>query len=404
MHPNDSRHFYAVFSTPGTGFSGSAICAYDLEAVSEVFAGKFKEQATSSSAWLPVLSSKVPEPRPGTCVNDTQSLPDPVLNFARAHPLMDSAVAPVGEATLYHQSRVQFTKLAVDFVQVGTFQYTVYFAGTLGGEVFKVVSWYDPRSGKHHTNLVDVLEAGFGPSYGLNQQPSAGIVTGTGPETKSSQIRALTVSRNHGSLYVGTDETVRQVDLYKACEQRHSSCLTCKSDPYCAWDTSQGKCRPFGLAQDSINPYLIQDVTNTLPNVCDISGRTPEPVRTHYGGSVHLKCPIRSSLMGATSSEITMPTNGAISWYFTAQDVKHGSVSGNVVIPQQVEIEPNTSPKYLFTQQAEAGLLVMSTSQAEAGRYECRWRDRLVKSYQVIVDSSEYPSLLPYITLFYFLF
>lgn len=28
-----------------------------------VFTGKFKEQATSNSAWLPVLNSKVPEPR-----------------------------------------------------------------------------------------------------------------------------------------------------------------------------------------------------------------------------------------------------------------------------------------------------------------------------------------------------
>lgn len=41
------------------------------------------KQATSSSAWLPVLRARVPEPRPGTCVNNTEALPDNVLNFIR---------------------------------------------------------------------------------------------------------------------------------------------------------------------------------------------------------------------------------------------------------------------------------------------------------------------------------
>lgn len=54
---------------------GSAICSFDIKAVMEAFKGRFKEQATSSSAWLPVLSNKVPEPRPGECVNDTETLP-----------------------------------------------------------------------------------------------------------------------------------------------------------------------------------------------------------------------------------------------------------------------------------------------------------------------------------------
>lgn len=54
---------------------GSAICAFNLEDIQKAFEGKFKEQATSSSAWLPVLSNRVPEPRPGKCVDDTETLP-----------------------------------------------------------------------------------------------------------------------------------------------------------------------------------------------------------------------------------------------------------------------------------------------------------------------------------------
>lgn len=73
--PGDDTRFYAVFTTTGSGFHGSAVCVFTLDAIQDAFKGKFKEQATSSSAWLPVLSSKVPEPRPGECVNDTQTLP-----------------------------------------------------------------------------------------------------------------------------------------------------------------------------------------------------------------------------------------------------------------------------------------------------------------------------------------
>jgi len=71
----DENNFYAIFTNTGSGFQGSALCVFTLEAIQNAFKGKFKEQATSSSAWLPVLNSKVPEPRPGECVNDTQTLP-----------------------------------------------------------------------------------------------------------------------------------------------------------------------------------------------------------------------------------------------------------------------------------------------------------------------------------------
>lgn len=76
--------------------------------------GKFKEQATSNSAWLPVLKSKVPEPRPGTCVEDTASLPDSVLNFIRSHPLMDRAVNHMNNNPVFFKRDLVFTKIVVD--------------------------------------------------------------------------------------------------------------------------------------------------------------------------------------------------------------------------------------------------------------------------------------------------
>lgn len=88
-------------------FYGSFVCFF-------LSIGKFKEQATSNSAWLPVLNSKVPEPRPGTCVNDTASLPDSVLNFIRSHPLMDRAVNHEHNNPVFYKRDLVFTKLVVD--------------------------------------------------------------------------------------------------------------------------------------------------------------------------------------------------------------------------------------------------------------------------------------------------
>lgn len=82
--------------------------------LSSCFAGKFKEQATSNSAWLPVLNAKIPEPRPGTCVNDTSTLPDLVLNFIRSHPLMDKAVSHETNNPVFYKRDLVFTKLVVD--------------------------------------------------------------------------------------------------------------------------------------------------------------------------------------------------------------------------------------------------------------------------------------------------
>lgn len=76
----DDNKFYGVFTTSTTGLMGSAICTFTLEDIEKAFNGKFKEQATSSSAWLPVLTNKVPEPRPGQCVNDTETLPGMLLH------------------------------------------------------------------------------------------------------------------------------------------------------------------------------------------------------------------------------------------------------------------------------------------------------------------------------------
>lgn len=221
-HPNDNTKFYAVFSTSMNGLVGSAICSFSLYSIQEVFNGKFKEQATSSSAWLPVLTSKVPDPRPGVCVNDTQSLPDTVLNFIRGHPLMDSSVPQDHNRPIFYKRDVVFTRLVVDTQIADEQLITIYFAGTTTGHVYKVAQWMDSR-GEMHSNLVDVFEA-------------------TTPEP----VRALEISPQHKSLYVASDSQIRQFHLF-SCKTRYESCARCVRDPYCGWDRNHADCRPFSL-------------------------------------------------------------------------------------------------------------------------------------------------------------
>lgn len=221
-YPGDDRKFYAVFTTSQNGLVGSAICTFSLSKIEEVFYGKFKEQATSSSAWLPVLSSKVPEPRPGTCVNDTQVLPDSVLNFIRGHPLMDSAVEHDNGKPIFYKRDVIFTRIVVDRLEVDGIQYTAYFAGTNNGLVYKIIEWYD-QSGQVHSNMVDVIEA-----------------------TVPDPIRAMEISPRHKSLYIASDSMVRQIDLLM-CKGRYESCTRCIQDPYCGWDRDQNECKPYTI-------------------------------------------------------------------------------------------------------------------------------------------------------------
>jgi hypothetical protein len=116
----DDSTFHAVFMTASSGPKGSAICTFRLEDLEKTFEGKFKEQATSTSMWLPVPLASVPQPRPGTCVPDTRQLPDTVLNFIRKHPLMDGNVPhDANGPPPFYARDVTFTKLTVDEV-IGT--------------------------------------------------------------------------------------------------------------------------------------------------------------------------------------------------------------------------------------------------------------------------------------------
>nr|XP_053653205.1 semaphorin-1A-like [Cherax quadricarinatus] len=135
---------YAVFTTPPNSIPGSAVCAFSMRAILDTFEGSFKEQETINSNWLPVRQSEVPEPRPGSCVEDSQTLPEHNVNFAKDHPLMDEAVPAFFSQPLLMKASFEyrFSKMVVDpqvtFLDGKTVD--VLFIATDNGIIFKAIN------------------------------------------------------------------------------------------------------------------------------------------------------------------------------------------------------------------------------------------------------------------------
>lgn len=135
---------YGILTTPTNAIGGSAICAYSIQDILNVFDGSFKHQENINANWLPLDKEKVPEPRPGRCVVDSRVLPENNVNFVKTHSLMEEAVpALFGKPLLIRVSiHYRFTAIAVD-PQVPTVndeRFDIIYVGTDNGKVLKVVN------------------------------------------------------------------------------------------------------------------------------------------------------------------------------------------------------------------------------------------------------------------------
>lgn len=231
-----------------------------MDAIQDAFNGKFKEQQSSASAWLPVPAQHAPrvnhsDPRPGSCVDDTQSLSENLVTFVRGHPLMDSAVANDNGRPVFYRRDVMFTKIVIDIMRIDGITYTIYFVGTNTGHIYKIVEWY-PISGSpmpSELNGADPSMMGAGQFMG---NPMGGSASNGGAQYAQSSlvevieatvpepIRAMEISSRFKSLYVASDSQVRQINLNN-CKQRHDSCMQCVRDPYCGWDRKHLECSHY---------------------------------------------------------------------------------------------------------------------------------------------------------------
>ncbi|KAJ8404569.1 hypothetical protein AAFF_G00334320 [Aldrovandia affinis] len=213
---------YAVFSTAGSVFKGSAVCVYSMADIRNVFNGPFSHKHGHNYQWT-AYTGKIPYPRPGTCpggtftpdLRSTKEFSDEAVNFVRNHPLMYHPVYPLHKRPLVVRTGVdyRFTTIAVDLVDAVDGRYEVLFLGTDRGTVQKVIVLPKDPSTLEELILeeVEVFRT-------------------------AAPVKTMRISSKGGGLI--------QVALHR-CEVYGKACSDCclARDPYCAWDGES--CAPF---------------------------------------------------------------------------------------------------------------------------------------------------------------
>lgn len=332
--PDDDTRFYTVFTTNQNGLVGSAVCTFDINSVEQAFNGKFKEQETSTSAWLPVASSKVPEPRPGSCVKDTRELPDRVLNFMRSHPLMNSQVNQQGGQPVLYKKDVLFTHIVVEKLTTGEYadekEFTMLYVGTSTGQVYKISQW--SQGDQLKSQLLDVFQGT------IEKEP----------------IRGMEISTERRMLYISSDTGIRQISL-DMCKYRYENCLQCSQDPGCGWDRETGQCGQYA-------PGTLINHNKQNDAVCD-SSIFKRKLIANFGQSIHLPCALGKS---------SLTQDAHIEWHH------YSKTKGRYVVEFAAE-------KHILTN--DNGLVVINVSDLDSGRYDCVYNDALVTSYHIAVDT-----------------
>ncbi|XP_078056309.1 semaphorin-7A-like isoform X2 [Mustelus asterias] len=257
---NSEDRVYGIFKS---NWNGAAICSYSVKEINHVFHNSdFKG-----------FSEAIPEPRPGTCVPNTQSLPDKVLNVVENYPEMNRDVNPIGNSPLVVKKEDVFQKIAVDsVVGVDGTEYWVLFLAMDNGRILK----------------------------GLEFSQSVFTISELTIFQEPKQILSMSLDSETKFLYVTTASEVVRVPLAQ-CEKYTNSCTTCvmARDPYCAWDAKERTCVP----STSHSKYLIQDIEHGNTRKCPQEksyrqrgpGEEKNPALPLEGtGPVYLSCPKQS--------------------------------------------------------------------------------------------------------------
>ncbi|GAA6221377.1 semaphorin-7A [Lates japonicus] len=266
MHAEDwhNTRVYALFTS---SWNSTAVCIYTIGMIEEIF-----ERSTFKG-----YNKDIPQPRPGTCVQNSKSLPLTTVNVVKDHPEMADWVYSVHYTAPFYVSSNDYTKIAVDRVQsADQHMYNILLLATDSGKIHKI------------------LEAGSEPFIISETQLSS-----------SSTIQSMKLDSKKKKLVVGFSEKISTVDLQR-CQEYNSSCADCvlARDPYCAWTK-------FGCTPTV--PGGIQNIMDGEINVCspsvegknqvrrpkrDIVSSSPADLWTDHsvplGVPFYLSCPIDS--------------------------------------------------------------------------------------------------------------
>ncbi|EPQ11980.1 Semaphorin-5B [Myotis brandtii] len=141
FHLPEQDLIYGVFTTNVNSIAASAVCAFNLSAISQAFNGPFRYQENPRAAWLPI-ANPIPNFQCGTLseVGPNENLTERSLQDAQRLFLMSEAVQPVTPEPCVTQDSVRFSHLVVDLVQAKDTLYHVLYIGTESGTILKALS------------------------------------------------------------------------------------------------------------------------------------------------------------------------------------------------------------------------------------------------------------------------
>uniref|UniRef100_K7G786 Semaphorin 4D n=1 Tax=Pelodiscus sinensis TaxID=13735 RepID=K7G786_PELSI len=253
---------YGVFTPQLNNVGLSAVCAYSLSTVEEVFSkGKYMQSATveqSHTKWVR-YNGEIPNPRPGACINkeakaanymSSLNLPDRTLQFVKDHPLMDDSVTPIGDRPRLMKRDVRYTQIVVDRVSaLNGSVYDVMFIGTDKGALHKAISY---ENGVHIIEEIQLF-----------------------PNFEPVQTLLLSSKEGKRDLYAGSNSGVVQSPI--AFCDKYSTCIDCvlARDPYCAWKSREASCVNI-LKEGEIERDWIQNIAGDASS-CPASSPIPFP-------------------------------------------------------------------------------------------------------------------------------
>uniref|UniRef100_A0A8C7GG61 Semaphorin-4A n=1 Tax=Oncorhynchus kisutch TaxID=8019 RepID=A0A8C7GG61_ONCKI len=255
--------FYGVFTSQWSVASGqSAVCAFRLGDIKDVFAGNYK--IFQNHQWSPRMdkSSNL-----GKCGLANAS--DTTLMAVKESFLASGSVHPIGSAPVLNSPDQRYSRIAALRTKAANGQdYTILFLLSESGFLHKAVLL---NKGTHIIEEIQVF-----------RQPQL--------------VKNILLSTSKGVLYVGTSEGVTQVPVsqcssYKSCAQ----CVLAR-DPLCGWDPASGHCAsvsaiPANARQDVEHGNVMKECQGSLtakPLLVEVYAQLNEVVR--------LKCSRSSNL------------------------------------------------------------------------------------------------------------
>ncbi|XP_026112127.1 semaphorin-5B [Carassius auratus] len=228
---------YGVFTTNVNSIAASAVCAFNLSAITQAFNGPFRYQENPRTSWLSTPNS-IPNFQCGT-VNDSGpggNLTERSLQDAQRLFLMSEVVQPISTDPLVMQDNIRFSKLAVDIVQGRDKLYHVMYIGTEYGSIIKALSTTNKSLRGCYLEEMTIL-----------------------PENMQEPILNLQILHSDRSLFVGLPSRVLKIPLERCSNyETEPDCLGAR-DPYCGWDRKQKRCTTI---EDSSNmSQWSQDIT-----------------------------------------------------------------------------------------------------------------------------------------------